>query len=45
MQFIMKKINDKACHYNEHSNNNDPFTCIAVHGTKIALISGLQLQK
>jgi len=39
MQFIMKEIDDYTGKQDEKANNNDPFSCIAVHDAKIRLIN------
>ena len=37
MQFIMKKINDHTSEYDKDANDNNPFSGIAVHITKVRL--------
>jgi hypothetical protein len=37
VQFIMKEINDNTCQQDKHSDDNDPFSGIAVHAAKIGL--------
>jgi hypothetical protein len=37
VQFIMKEINDNSNQDDEYANNNNPFSGIAVHSTKIGL--------
>ena len=39
VQFIMKEIYDYTCDNDENTNDNDPFSCIAVHNAKIRWIN------
>jgi len=39
VQFIMKEIDDHTCDNDENTNDNNPFSCIAVHNAKIGWIN------